>query len=239
MSLYLKILRSSDENMWGKELRAKSGALIGRTKGHWIIEDDRISSIHAEIQENNQGDLFLIDKDSRNGIEVEGKSLVKLLLLPGTIFQLGNTTIEVFHKDDLAPIFDNEALELEEKISKIHSLLLKAQPDWTFCKPQFFKTPLHLQVIQGLQLDQKWSIEFGPFKFGSGCVGGLLTGNNMPLEVFEIFLGSQGPTIVPLTQKPILKLNSSSLKKEIPLKTNDIISIHLPKENVTRIKIQF
>ena len=239
MGLYFKILRSSDENMWDKELRAKSGTLIGRTKGHWIIEDNRISSTHAEIQENNQGDLFLIDKDSRNGIEVEGKKLAKLLLLPGTIFQLGNTIIEVFHKDNLAPIFDHEALDLEKKISKIHSLLLKAQPDLTFCKPQFFKTPLRLQVIQGLQLDQKWSIEFGPFKFGSGCVGGLLAGNGMPLEVFEISLGSQGPTVAPLTQKPILKLNSSSLKKGVPLKTNDILSVHLPKENVTRIKVQF
>lgn len=224
--------------MLGKELQAQHGALIGRDQGSWIIEDDRISSIHAEIQENNQGDFLLIDKDSRNGIQIERKRLAKLLLIPGTIFQLGSTIIEVFHKN-IRPPSDNEVLNMEKKLSELHSLILKAQPDWTFRKPQFFKAPLHLQVIQGLQLDQKWNIEFGPFKFGSGCVGGLLTGKDMPLEVFEIFLGSQGPMISPLTKGSFLKLNSIPIKKESPLTTNDILGIHLPKENITRIHIQF
>lgn len=242
MALHFKILDSTDPLVIGNLTRLKPGLLIGRAKGNLIIEDERISSIHAEVQTNNQGEYFLVDKDSRNGIKVEGKRITKLLITPGIMFQIGNTLFEVVYKES-APIPEgptpkeinqnNITTETKDLLSSINVSSFNAQ------KPIFFNSAVKLTVIQGLQLDQKWRIEYGPYKFGSGCIGGLLIGDKMPKEVFEITYGSSGTVLRTKTDQRILKLNSIPLVGESLVENNDILSIHISESDITRIKIEF
>jgi RNase P/RNase MRP subunit p29 len=240
MGLHFKILDSTDPSIVGKTIELKSGMIIGRAKGHLIIEDERISSVHAEIQANNQGEIFLVDKDSRNGIKVQGKRITKLLLSPGTIFQIGNTLAEVIHKQ-VKP----KTVRVEDSASEdIHVQafeLLESMEVYKFNakKPIFFERPVKLSVIQGLQLNQSWQLEYGPFKFGSGCVGGLLVGKNMPLEVFEVYETNSGKTINVLTPERIVRLNTIPVVAESLIDNGDILSIHLSDQEITRIKFEF
>lgn len=242
MGLFLKVLETPDQINSGVEIQATEGLLIGRARGNWIIEDERISTEHAEIQSNNQGHLFLVDKDSRNGIKVQGKRITKLMLYPGLILQLGDTLIEVTLKElDAVALttIDDEREQLQSQIDKVRALIKNSEPNMTYRKPSFFTTPLKLVVIQGLQLNQKWIIEYGPFLFGAGSVGGLLVGKNMPSELFELESTGRGPMIRPLVKNEILKLNSIPLDSESLIEREDILSIHLENENTTRIRFTF
>ncbi len=240
MGLHFKILDSSDPAILGKVIELKSGFIIGRSKGHFIIEDERISSVHAEVQTNNQGEMFLVDKDSRNGIKVQGKKITKLLLNPGIIFQIGNTLVEVIIKQSQSPKKQVESSVPEDILDKSFELLESIEvARFVAKKPIFFKNPIKLSVIQGLQLNQTWQLEYGPYKFGSGCVGGLLVGQNMPIEVFEVYETGSGKTINTLTSERILRLNTIPVFSESLIDNGDILSIHLSDREITRIKFEF
>ncbi|MCO5112797.1 MAG: FHA domain-containing protein [Bdellovibrionaceae bacterium] len=238
MGLSFKVLDSPQNEIIGTLVPLFEGLLIGRSRGHWIVEDNRISSTHAEIQSNNQGHLLLVDKGSRNGIKVQGRNISKLLLFPGLILQIGDTLVEVQHIDDqvLHQSNQDETQGLVSQAMEIVSKIDITEHERDYVKPQFFPNPVHLEVIQGLQLNQQWILDYGPFRFGSGSIGGLLVGQNMPELVFEIFLGSRGPMIRPLTTERILKLNSIPLISESILENKDILTITLPNENITRIR---
>lgn len=238
MGLAFKVLDSPQNDIIGSSVHLFEGLLIGRSRGHWIVEDNRISSTHAEIQSNNQGHLLLVDKGSRNGIKVQGRNISKLLLFPGLILQIGDTLVEVLQVDDqvLHQSNQDETQGLITRAMDIVSNVDISDHALDYVKPQFFAKPVHLEVIQGLQLNQQWILDYGPFRFGSGSIGGLLVGQNMPELVFEIFLGSRGPMIKPLTEDRILKLNSIPLISESILENQDILTISLPNENITRIR---
>lgn len=238
MGLTFKVLDSPQNEIIGTLIPLYEGLLIGRTRGNWIIEDNRVSSTHAEIQSNNQGHLLLVDKGSRNGIKVQGRNISKILLYPGLILQIGDTLIEIIHVEDKsrAGKKQNVAKQLLSDAQDSLKSFDISGADAEYVKPQFFSKTIHLEVIQGLQLNQQWYLDYGPFRFGSGCIGGLLVGKNMPEEVFEVFLGTRGPMIKPLAQENILKLNSIQLESESLLENKDILTITLPNENITRIR---
>ena len=240
MGLHFKILDSTDPSVIGKTIELKSGLILGRAKGNLIIEDERISSVHAEIQINNQGEFFLVDKDSRNGIKVQGKRISKLLLGAGTIFQVGNTLIETINMQSLPSRVDLKTDNLDDLNSQATEIIENLDIlSFNASKPIFFDAPVKLSVIQGIQLNQSWQIEYGPFKFGSACVGGLLIGEKMPLEVFEILEGPTGKMVRVLTSERIVKLNTIPLVTESLIDNGDIIGIHLSEGDITRIKIEF
>lgn len=238
MGLHFKILDSTDPSVIGKNIELKSGLIIGRAKGNLIIDDERISSVHAEIQVNNQGEFFLVDKDSRNGIKVQGKRITKLLLSQGTIFQIGNTLVETIYVKSSPKSLKTESFDnlIEDAIDSIEDMDIL---QFNTSKPIFFENPIKFSVIQGIQLNQSWQIEYGPYRFGSGCVGGILIGDNMPTEVFEILENQSGKLIRVLTSERIVKLNTIPLVSESLIDNGDIIGIHLSDKEVTRIKIEF
>ncbi len=236
MGIHFKILDSTDAAAIGNIYEVLSGHIIGRSKGNIILDDERISSVHAEIQMNNQGELFLVDKDSRNGIKVQGKRITKLLITPGTVFQIGNTLVEVILKQSKPKAVSSEVSQdnlIWQARSLIESIESKPTP---VTEVIFFTAPVRLNVIQGLQLDQKWDVQYGPFKFGSGCVGGLLAGKNIPLEVFEIIESRSGIMVRPLTKERILSLNSIPIISECLIENGDVLSIET--DSLTRIKFE-
>jgi Protein of unknown function (DUF3662)/FHA domain len=80
---------------WGGERREidKRRVILGRSKDADVqVNDPNVSRRHAELRQEG-ATYWLIDLDSTNGIEVQGKRVKRLKLEDGTRFVLGSTEI--------------------------------------------------------------------------------------------------------------------------------------------------
>lgn len=91
MALKLKALSGPVK---GQEFLVKTGLRIGRTKGEILLDDGKVSSLHAFLTE--EGDDFVLnDNGSKNGIRVGDERVSFLTLKPGAVFQIGRSGFEV------------------------------------------------------------------------------------------------------------------------------------------------
>jgi FhaA, N-terminal domain/FHA domain len=74
--------------------------LLGRSKDCDIrLSDPNVSRHHAELRPNGAG-WTIVDLDSTNGIEVDGKRVKELALSDGTRFMLGSTEVSFTQGSD-------------------------------------------------------------------------------------------------------------------------------------------
>ena len=67
--------------------------MLGRSKDCDVkVEDPNVSRRHAEIRQEG-ATYWLVDLDSTNGIEVDGRRVKRLKLEDGTRFTVGSTEI--------------------------------------------------------------------------------------------------------------------------------------------------
>jgi Protein of unknown function (DUF3662)/FHA domain len=72
---------------------AKRRVVIGRSKDADIrVDDPNVSRRHAEVQQEG-ATWWLVDLDSTNGVEVQGRRVKRLKLEDGTRFTIGSTEI--------------------------------------------------------------------------------------------------------------------------------------------------
>lgn len=87
----------------GRRLVAVTGdrLTIGRDLRAGVVLDDvKVSRLHAEITRDADGSYYLTDLSSRNGTLVDGRQLVGSLRLDGgEVLRIGRTTVEV-HRDE-------------------------------------------------------------------------------------------------------------------------------------------
>ena len=79
-----------------------SAVTIGRAPQCDIIipDDQLVSSEHADVRTNEQGQLVLRDLESVNGTEVNGESIQESVLKPGDEIAIGNTLFEIIEEAD-------------------------------------------------------------------------------------------------------------------------------------------
>jgi pSer/pThr/pTyr-binding forkhead associated (FHA) protein len=86
------------ETMWltaegSKHEVAARRMVIGRSKDCDIqLADPNVSRRHAEVRQEG-ATYWLVDLDSTNGVEVDGKRVNRLRLVDGTRFTIGSTEI--------------------------------------------------------------------------------------------------------------------------------------------------
>ena len=74
-------------------------ALIGRDpRCDVVIEDPRLSRLHAEIICDGEAKIFE-DRESQNGSYINGVRVTSQALFPGDIIKLGSTTLKAVEKD--------------------------------------------------------------------------------------------------------------------------------------------
>ncbi len=200
----------------GKQITVKSGDSFGRLQGTYILNDPKVSALHAEIQvlENNQ--LFLIDKGSSNGIKFENQRVSKLPLKDGLKFILGKSTIFVrsFTKNsDLAPAsiekskpqsdaqnISNAKTPNEKPITKPTET--EKLPWDSFLKKSIRKLNLtnaseNIEILpfynvltlvfkQGPDAEKEFILGYGPRYFGFQCLDFELSDTNLPEMAFAI-----------------------------------------------------
>ena len=78
----------------GRTLRVdKRSVTLGRSRGCDIqIEDSNISRRHAELRQEGSA-YWIVDLDSTNGLEVDGRRVKRAKLEPGSTFTVGSTEV--------------------------------------------------------------------------------------------------------------------------------------------------
>jgi two-component system cell cycle response regulator len=93
----------------GKTYRLESRLGIGRSPQCQVhVDEDGVSRRHAQIELTTEGNVQIVDLESRNGTFVNGAPVSRVLLRDGDKIQIGGTTILKFSYQD----------ELDEALQK-------------------------------------------------------------------------------------------------------------------------
>ncbi len=221
MALFVEILDGSSQ---GKRFQLVHGVRLGRTTGEILVPDAKVSGLHAQVEKDEKGQLFLIDKGSANGLRINDQKVGRVLLLPGVKFRVGKTHFSVLELNIKQSVPQAvPKIEGWERVLKIQipEVVLRNQTSET--KVQAFSPPLELTFIQGIQAEQKLLLGYGPRRAGSDVLDIELQESTAPDVAFELLPHSAG--VLFRTQHPsLVLLNEEAVSSDI-LKAGDRIRI--------------
>lgn len=175
----------------GNRYPLSAGARLGRTTGEILIKDAKISSLHAQVEEDKSGHLFLSDRSSSNGIRVRGVKVKRLALLAGVLFTIGKTTFKVLEDEAEAEELTQNREVTQESDSWLEILTRELprlnavnQVDAIGVRP--IHPPILLRFIQGIQLNKTILVGYGPRKAGAEVIDIELLDPDAPKLAFEI-----------------------------------------------------
>lgn len=191
----------------GQVFKVKNGTGLGRSQGEVLLKDDnKISSLHARVELNSQGKLYLVDQNSANGLKYQGRRVRRILLEPYVEFSVGKTTIKVVTdaKIDASKVVGaGAAASAGTKTSRPkeeHWLdVLKSQTPRLRPSPGpappfgAFQPALELAFKEGVQTDRTVVLTFGPREFGSDTLDFELEDLMAPPVAFRIEPHAEGP----------------------------------------------
>lgn len=223
MALFLEIIRGPGE---GQKFRIQNGTRIGRTTGEILIQDPKVSSLHAQVEEDENGKLFLIDRGSANGIRINERKVMRVAMMPGVSFRIGNCYFKVINFfAETGMLEKEEALQgwkktLNQELAKIETRNSSTQ----MTKVLAFSPAIELEFIEGIQADTKLILGYGPRKAGSDVLDIELHDPEAPEVAFE-FLPHENGSVQFQTKHPEkVRLNDEPISSDI-LKSGDRIRI--------------
>lgn len=219
MVTFLEIVSGKNE---GSRYRLEDGLQLGRSKGHILIDDPKVSGLHAQIETDAKGQLILVDLDSSNGLLITGRKVKRIALLPGVSFEIGRTqcriiTVEENQARSYARIMTWRTI-LGESLDGV-----KISNQTTLRRVLPFSPPLVLNFVQGVQTNDVITIGYGPRTVGGDNLDLELLDPEAPDTAFEIVPTVSGAEIKNLAPT-IVKLNNHAFDKE-SLTEGDIISV--------------
>lgn len=216
----------------GDLFRVLPGLTIGRSKADISLRDSRVSGVHARIEQNQTGELVLVDAESSNGIWIEYDRVESIVLKPGVKVRIGSSVLEVVEEAAL----DLRPEERDTWQGKVWSYLKTLSTKSGFTKKEgagVFDPAVQLDFIRGPQTGERWTLGFGPRAVGSAAADLQLEDPEAPGESFLII--PEGQKVRFKTPHPeLVKLNDFTKTTEI-LKEGDVISIG---ENAIRISFR-
>lgn len=219
----------------GQKIKAWKGVRVGRTEGEIRVDDAKVSSLHAKFELDDRGSLVLIDLDSANGLRINGHKVKRIAMLLGVRFQIGKTSYRVAEvlPDEKPPEPKKQEVKSSWKKTLPEQLLnLNLQNRDTKAQVEAFRPALNLDFVEGVQLDQRVVLGYGPRRFGADVLDVELAEPLCPPLAFEI-LCENGEAIF-RTEFPRLVLLNNQPVREVALKEGDSIRI-----GQTLIKVGF
>lgn len=219
MPLYLTVTSGPKK---GQKMPVSNGLTVGRA-AQFKLNDSKISSLHAVVEMTPEGQFFLKDNKSTNGIRVEGQKVEAVLLTKGVVIQLGRTFLEVVEEaEPPPPSVEIPPVSWDEFLSSYAEDLkrkVKNKP-----KPLSpFQPALDLKFIRGLQVDTCWTLGYGPRTAGAKSFDLPILEPDAPEVCFELVPHKSGVQFkTPHPEK--VRLNGKPTSSEI-LKTGDKISV--------------
>ena len=250
MDLFIEII---DGPLKGSRTPLRDGLTLGRKGCDVNLEDPKVSSKHAQMEERPDGSLWLIDSGSANGIRVEGARLTELAMTKGTRFRLGRTRLQVLAMGDSPSV----GLQTQVKnLFKKHSTSKKkpGEKSWRdqiiFLSERVirempagkrkesellpFHNTLKLAFKRGIQSGTDWVLGYGPRDVGASSVDLPLFEPGLPSKCFKI-TPKETDAIIRVTDEAHGKILLNGKRFESAfLRPGDVIEI-----GNTRIEISF
>lgn len=215
------VLKALSGPIKGQAFNLKKNLILGRSRGDIILQDETTSNPHAEIIIYDSGTIMLVDKDSKNGIFVNGALKVKTILEKGSKFQIGSIEFQV---NKIYPPKRIWADFLKQILNKIANKEAKLAA---------FSEEIHLNFLQGPQIGRKEVLTYGPHCFGSQQVEGVLLEKGIKSKAFCFI--PQKESILFQTKYPLeVFFNGESVSKT-EIKNKDIITVG---KTVIKIKLK-
>lgn len=199
-----------------------AGLTVGR-KGTIVLEDIKVSSIHARVAQNQEGEWILEDNNSKNGVRVKGEKVDLLPLKEGVTFYIGDSEFLVV----------SLAQEEKPKPAKNQRYWHEIMVDFIGQNADQFKdrvkpvSPLEpalvLEFVKGVQVNSKWTLGFGPRKIGPASVDLPIWEPGAPAICFEILPGPDG-LLFKTAHPDIVSLNGEGVDSQL-LRMGDTIRI--------------
>ncbi|MGE0633582.1 MAG: FHA domain-containing protein, partial [Pseudobdellovibrionaceae bacterium] len=233
--LFFEIIEGPSQ---GKKCRITPGLQIGRSKGDFLVNDPKISSLHAQVEQDAKGNLLLVDTGSSNGIVINQQKVRQIKIMRGVVFRLGKTAFKIVESDTFDPI--SLALmghetghaflrhKLQEQVLALGDPFVSLKTSNVYP----FRYPMRMTFIQGIQAEEDWILGFGPRKAGSAQLDLFLKDPAAPDLAFELIPEKGGVNFRTFFPE-IVKVNGDSLSS-CTLHDDDVIEI-----GITRIQINF
>lgn len=221
MGLAIRTLGEAEKN---HVFPLKDGLTLGRQGASVQLDDPRVSTLHAKIQQKEAGGFVLVDMGSKNGVRSGNLKVDQLELVPGTTFYLGDSGFEVI---DLTP---KKAAKPAKKQRYWHEILNEYVADEISpsvedrLKPTYPLDPgLVLDFVRGAQANTRWILGFGPRKIGASSLDLPIWEPGAPAVCFEIIPSNDG-LLFRTAHPELVRLNGESVDSEV-LRMGDTILI--------------
>ena len=202
---------------------------LGR-QGDIVLEDAKVSGIHAHIAQSSSGKWILTDNESKNGIRVNDIRVKALTLRPGVLFHIGENSFEVFSLDPpkAEPMVQPEPEKPKKKYwYEALAQFLDQNKDAFKDKAMplvALEPALVLEFVRGLQMNSKWILGYGPRKLGPSRIDLPIWEPGAPEICFEIQPTAEG-ILFKTQHASIVRLNNQPIDSQL-LRMGDTISIH-------------
>ncbi len=206
------ILRALTGPVKGQKFPLKNGLQIGRFKGDILLQDELVSSLHAEISVSSKGKILIFDKDSKNQIIMEDQRVVKSILKPGSKFQIGQTEFQLELIPDTEELW---ALFIKKAGGKIQDQAIRLQA---------FAQAIEFVFLSGPQEGQTGQLFYGPRVFGSRSLDFPIFEKKAPAKAFALIPGPKGSAFFATKHPATVQLNGKKVKKA-KIKDGDKISV--------------
>ncbi len=227
MALFLEVL---DGPQKGTRTKVFEGLLIGRREGDLTIRDSKLSGKHAKIELRPDGQLWLVDLGSANGIKsLDGVRVRELRLDIGSTFTLGRTSFRVFSPDSIekddAPTSAFEVTVTRTYWDNVRELANRAKSINRGSKRELaaFTPCLRLKITRGVQTGTEWVVGYGPRMVGTSSIDLHLEDPGLPPICFRLLPEDKGIRFKNESDKDV-KLNGRWVENEL-LKNGDVIDI--------------
>lgn len=203
--------------------RLEEGIQLGRAKGHIILDDPKVSSLHAQVELDGKGQLILQDLESSNGLIITGHRVKRIALLPGVTFEIGRTRCKVVELEE------NEAARFGRVVTWRTLLREFFQDNESRNQPtaareiQVFNPPIVLNFVQGIQTNDVLTLGYGPRTLGALSLDLELLDEDAPPQAFELLPGPGGAVMRNLSPGSVM-LNGKNVTRAA-LSEGDVISV--------------
>lgn len=229
MNLKFVVLNGKDE---GTEFPLSEGATLGRVNCNISLDDPKISHHHGKV-ERSEGDLWLIDLGSTNGLKLKGRKVPRVLLKPGVVVQVGRTRLKVepAQVENALPQPPGTAIEMDvvlpergwdEFLEDFTRELLPSVQDESTAISAFERT-VKLEVTRGIQRGTRWEMGYGPRIVGAHSSEFAIFEPGAPDSCFELIPEGRGVRFMTSHPRQVL-LNGESVSTSV-VKDGDKITI--------------
>lgn len=174
MRLELEVLDGKNK---GRRIALRNGLVIGRNIDALVFEDDEMDELHAIINSDSKKS-WNIECLGENKLRLGFEEVVRVKLITGLVFNMGQTGFKVVHRAGRA---------IESWLGEIKQWLENNPGQRTHTDLTLFLRPVRLSFIQGAQYEEIYTLSYGPRELGHNSLDLNIKDPSVPSQVAKFF----------------------------------------------------